>query len=142
MHRLLFGASLLASIVLSASGIAAASTAGTPTTILAHTSFVGDSPFDSTLAGCGHGMVFDARRHVQFDRAHNVFNGAKVFACDGGGGGFTLQLNATFGGGGSTGTWAVIDSWGSQAGLNGQGSLVGTPTQAGIDDLYTGWTSR
>ncbi len=146
MHRFVFGASLVASIVVAGAvsvggGVAAAPAAGTPTSILVHTSFEGSSPFESTLVGCEYGLVSEGRGRAQFNRAHNVFNGAKVFECDGGAGGFTVLLNATFSNDGSAGTWAVIDSWGTEAGLRGQGKLVGTITETGIDDLYTGWTS-
>ena len=146
MHRFVFGASLVASVVVAGAvvgggGVAAAGAARTATSILVHTAFGGSSPFESTLAGCASGLASDGRGHVQFNRAHNVFNGAKVFDCAGAAGGFTVQLNATFSDDGSTGTWAIVDGWGSQAGLKGQGTLVGTITDAGIDDLYTGWTS-
>ena len=146
MHRFLFGASLVASIVVAGGvvgggGVAAAGAAGTPTEFLVHTAFGGSSPFESTLDGCESGVVSEGRTQLQIRRGHNVFNGAKVFECAGGAGGFTVQLNATFNNDGSTGTWSIVDTWGSEAGLKGQGKLVGTITGAGIDDLYTGWTS-
>ena len=141
MHRFLLGISMIATVTFGGSGVAAASAVGTPTTVLAHTRFDGEpSLFASSLPGCTTGTVSDGMAHVQFNRAHNVFNGAKVFACSSGIGGFTLQVNATFDGNGSTGAWAVIGSWGSQARLTGQGTLVGTLSPVGIDDLYTGST--
>jgi hypothetical protein len=42
-----------------------------------------------------------------------MFNGSKVFVCDGGGGGFTVHLSAKFGSDGSVGSWSVTDSWGT-----------------------------
>lgn len=146
MHRFVFGASLVASIVVAGAvvgggGVAATGAARTPTSILVHTAFGGSSPFESTLAGCASGLASDDRGRAQFNPAHNVFNGAKVFDCAGAAGGFSVQLNATFSSDGSSGTWAIVDGWGSQAGLRGQGKLVGTITGDGIDDLYTGWTS-
>jgi hypothetical protein len=50
-----------------------------------------------------------------------------------------VRLNARFGGGGSTGTWTLVDAWGELAGLKGSGSLVGVSTsETTIDDTYTG----
>jgi hypothetical protein len=118
-----------------------ASTPRAPVDITAFTRFGTDSEFISNIDGCGHGAVTDGRSMVRFVQPFGVFNGSKVFECDGGAGGFTLQLNAKFGETGSSGTWAVIGSWGTLAGLTGQGSLEGTPADNGIDDHYTGWSA-
>ena len=88
------------------------------------------------LPDCESGTVTDAGAHLQFLRDHGTFNGFKVFACDGGTGGFTVHLSARFDDGGSTGSWAVTDAWGTQAGLHGAGSLVGIPFDGGIADHY------
>ena len=54
------------------------------------------------------------------------------------GAGFVLRLRASFGEGGSTGSWTVASGSGDLDGLKGSGSLVGIPTEVGIDDVYTG----
>jgi hypothetical protein len=89
------------------------------------------------LPGCGSGLVYDGGAHVQFTPGPGVFAGYKVFDC-GSDNGFVVRLNARFGGGGSTGTWAVVDAWGSVAGMWGAGSLSGDPIENGIIDNYWG----
>lgn len=92
------------------------------------------------IAGCSWGSVVDGGGHVQFAPAVGVFAGYKVFDCeDGGTNGFVVRLNARFGGEGSVGTWSVVASWGSLAGLAGAGSLTGDPIDGGIQDNYVGW---
>jgi hypothetical protein len=89
------------------------------------------------LPGCSSGLVYDGGGHVQFTPGPGVFGGYKVFDC-GSDNGFVVRLNARFGGGGSTGTWAVVDAWGSVAGMWGAGSLSGDPIENGIIDNYWG----
>jgi hypothetical protein len=89
------------------------------------------------LPGCSSGLVYDGGGHVQFTPGPGVFAGYKVFDC-GSDNGFVVRLNARFGGGGSTGTWAVVDAWGSVAGMWGAGSLSGDPIENGIIDNYSG----
>jgi hypothetical protein len=96
------------------------------------------SPFTSVLASCASGTVTNDHVHVQFTKPQGIFNGSKVFVCDGNGGGFTVHLSAKFDSDGSVGSWAVIDSWGSQAGLHGSGPLVGIDFDGGIADHYQG----
>ena len=67
-----------------------------------------------------------------------VYSGLKEFTCAGDGGGFTVRLNARFGEGGSTGSWTFVDGWGFLEGVKGSGTLVGIPTEDGLDDHYTG----
>jgi hypothetical protein len=137
--------------VLSAAGVVAVTTltAGAahadrnagPEVLLVHT--IADvSPFTSgVLADCASGTVANSQPHVQFNKPHGMFNGFKVFSCDGGSGGFTLHLSAQFVAEGSLGSWAVTDSWGTMAGLHGDGNLVGIETDQGIDDHYFGTLS-
>ena len=96
------------------------------------------SAFTATgLTDCSSGGVTDGGAHVQFARPLGVFAGFKVFDCNSGAG-FVVRLNALFGSNGSTGTWAVVDAWGSLAGLTGEGKLTGYPISGGILDMYTG----
>jgi hypothetical protein len=114
---------------------------GEPVLIVAHTSFESEvSDFDSSLAGCDSGTVVNgADLHVSFTPWGGVFIGSKEFTCTGEESGFTLRLNARFGGNGSTGSWTVVDGWGAFDGLKGSGSLIGTPvSEVQIDDAYTG----
>jgi hypothetical protein len=110
-----------------------------PVDIVAHTVFTTQpSAFESSLAGCEAGSVIDGPGEVHSTPSGGVFNGDKLFTCVGGESGFTVRLKARFGANGSTGSWNVKDGWGDLDGLKGSGSLVGTPTDAGIDDVYTG----
>ena len=92
------------------------------------------SPFTSVLPDCGSGTTANDHVHVQFSKPHGIFNGFKVFTCDGAAGGFTIRLSARFDASGSVGSWTVIDSWGTQAGLHGSGPLVGVLFDGGIAD--------
>jgi hypothetical protein len=94
------------------------------------------SPFTSVLPGCESGTVTDQGPHLKFLPTHGSFHGFKVFTCAGGAGGFTVHIEASFDGGGSWGSWAVTDSWGTQAGAHGAGTLVGIPYDGGIADHY------
>ena len=98
-----------------------------------------DDPFTANISGCASGTVADGDNTTKFTRMHGVFAGDKVFDC-GGGTGFVVRLNAIFSySGGSVGSWAIVDSWGGIAGLQGSGKLVGTST--GVDsilDVYDG----
>lgn len=89
------------------------------------------------IPGCESGVVYDGGAHLQFARPVGVFAGYKVFDC-GGDNGFVLRLNARFGSSGSTGTWSVVDAWGSAAGMAGAGGLSGEPIENGILDSYAG----
>jgi hypothetical protein len=89
------------------------------------------------LPGCSTGLVYDGGAKVLFTRGPGVFAGYKVFDC-GDDNGFLVRLNARFGGGGSVGTWSVIDAWGSVAGMSGAGKLMGEPLDGGITDNYAG----
>jgi hypothetical protein len=110
-----------------------------PVEIVAHTVFVNErSAFESDLAGCEAGTVVDGPGKVHDTPGGGVYNGDKEFTCAGGEAGFTVTLKARFGEDGSTGSWNVKAGWGQLDGLKGSGSLVGTPTDAGIDDVYTG----
>jgi hypothetical protein len=91
------------------------------------------------LPDCSTGIVENGPAHVEFTRHHGTFTGFKVFSCDGSDTGFVLRLNARFGEGGSIGAWAVVDAWGSLAGMEGAGGLTGDPIEGGgITDNYFG----
>jgi hypothetical protein len=99
-----------------------------------------DDPFTADgIAGCSSGTVATGDNATKFPRTHGVFAGDKVFDC-GGDTGFVVRLNALFSySGGSIGTWSIVDSWGTVAGLQGSGKLVGTPTsEVSILDVYDG----
>jgi hypothetical protein len=103
-----------------------------------------DDPFTATgIAGCTGGTVATGANTTKFPPPHGVFAGYKVFDC-GGGTGFLVRLNASFSyAGGSTGTWSIVDAWGTLAGLQGSGKLVGVsigPDE--ILDIYDGVITR
>src|SRR5829696_3647435 len=78
------------------------------------------------LSGCESGLVYDGSARVQFTPRVGVFAGFKEFDC-GNDSGFLVRLNARFGEFGSIGTWTVVRSWGSVAGIHGAGTLTGDP---------------
>lgn len=96
----------------------------------------GVSTFTSTIDGCESGTVVTNGR-VTGGSTFGKFNGFKLFTCSEGGG-FVVRLSAKFDDTDSTGTWAVVGSSGAMAGLHGSGTLVGTPTSTGINDVYDG----
>jgi hypothetical protein len=112
-----------------------------PVTMTVTTTF-DESPDAFTATGipdCDWGTVYDAGANFAITPATGVFAGYKVFDCeDSGETGFLVRLNARFGSGGSVGTWAVLDSWGSLAGMTGAGSLTGDPIENGIIDSFVG----
>lgn len=110
-----------------------------PVTMTVTTTF-DDNPDAFTATGlpdCSSGLVYDGGAHVQFTPRPGIFAGYKVFDC-GNDNGFVVRLNARFGSGGSVGTWAVVDAWGSVAGMWGAGSTTGDPIENGIIDNYWG----
>jgi hypothetical protein len=127
----------------SAAGAAAGGSQGpgTTATTIVHTTDDVDDTFESNIGGCEGGTATEGRAMARLMRTHGVFNGQKVFTCSGGEGGFTVHLNAWFTFDGSIGTWSTISSWGTLAGMQGQGKLVGTVIPGGIDDSYEGWIS-
>ena len=135
-----FASCLVAGSILAVLGVAPA-LAGSrqDVTMTVTTTFDADpDAFTATgLPGCSSGLVYDGGAHVQFTPRQGVFAGYKVFDC-GSDSGFVVRLNARFGGGGSTGTWAVVDAWGSVAGMSGAGTVTGLPIENGIMDTYAG----
>ncbi len=130
---------LAATSVLAVTTLAAPAHADRPAgdpLIVVETTGDGPADFTSVLAGCGSGTVVNEGEHVQFLRDHGMFNGFKVFTCAGAEGGFTVHLSAKFSEDGSTGSWAVTDSWGSMSGLHGNGPLVGVIVPGAIEDRY------
>lgn len=97
------------------------------------------STFTSTVDGCESGTVTTPRFNIGGGPGSDFgkFNGIKVFECDDGGS-FVVRLQAKFGPGGSTGTWAILGGTGGLEKLAGSGTLVGTPTTTGINDVYDG----
>jgi hypothetical protein len=111
--------------------------AAEPVLIDAEEVFGGVSTFTSTIEGCEEGTVSNGPFQLGGGPRFGKFNGFKVFECSDGGG-FVVRLSAAFDDTGSTGTWAIIDGTGDFEDLHGAGRLVGTPTDTGINDVYTG----
>ena len=95
------------------------------------------STFTSTVDGCASGTVTTPSFTLRGSRNFGIFNGLKVFACDEGGS-FVVRLQARFDDSGSVGTWAILGGTGGFERLAGSGTLVGTPTSTGINDVYDG----
>ena len=123
--------------------VAAPVAAGTRTDVtMTVTTTFDDFPDEFVATGlpdCEWGLVYTEGAMAQFTRTRGVFSGYKVFACEGGEeNGFVVRLSARFGESGSIGTWAVVASWGTLAGLSGAGKLSGDPIDGGIIDTYVG----
>lgn len=122
--------------------VAAPAHAGTRSTITIDDTrvFAPDNPpgeATTSLAGCAHATSVDVRAKGIGNPVKGVFIGIRDFQC-GDGSGFVVRLQATFGAGGSSGTWSVTTSYGDLAGMSGSGRLVGEPVDGGIIDHYTG----
>jgi hypothetical protein len=108
-------ATLGIAVVAVAIGAAIPAVSATPVHIDADETFEGSgSTFTSTIEGCSSGTVSNGPFRI------------------GGGPG------TDFGNEGSTGTWAIVDGWDGYEDLHGAGTLVGTPTSTGINDVYDG----
>jgi hypothetical protein len=133
---------LALAIVLGAVSVASASASPVrePVHITAFTDFVeGADPFLSDIEGCGSGLVDNGPTNFAGGQHFGVFAGFKVFECAGpGDDGFILRQNARFDDTGSTGTWSVVQAWGSVAGMRGSGKLVGELVPGGIEDVFVG----
>jgi hypothetical protein len=143
-NRLMAGAgaaSVALGTLLAVGGVAPANAApvGFPVDVVAHTDFSSEvSEFEGNIPGCETGTVVNGDGGPHFTPWGGVFVGVKEFTCAGGEGGFDVRVTARFGDFGSTGTWTVIEGWGFLEGVKASGSLVGVPTDIGIDDRYTG----
>jgi hypothetical protein len=75
--------------------------------------------------------------------AAGTFHGYKVLTCADGSGTFNITYDAStvFGSPTDHGGWHLYDGTGQYAGYSGGGHLVGTYTDTGIIDLYTGRVS-
>lgn len=139
IKRAIGSAGLALAVLLTASGAVAAQSRTAVTMDVPTTFDEVPNLFVATgIAGCATGEVIDGGAHVEFTPAPGVFAGSKVFACDGSDSGLVVRLNARFGPGGSVGSWAIVDAWGTLAGVRGSGSLTGDPIANGIFDHYTG----
>lgn len=132
----------LATVIAAAvvTGAASPSSSATPVHIDANETFEGaPSTFTSTIEGCSSGTVSNGPFRIGGGPGTDFgkFNGFKVFECADGGG-FVVRLLAKFDEEGSTGTWAIVEGWDGYEDLHGAGTLVGTPTSTGINDVYDG----
>jgi hypothetical protein len=110
-----------------------------PVDVVVHTDFSSEvSEFEGNIPGCETGTVVNRDAEAHETPWGGVFVGVKEFTCAGGEGGVDVRLIAQFGDFGATGTWRVLEGWGSLEGVRASGSLVGVPTDIGIDDHYTG----
>ena len=131
-------ATCIGGVTLAVSGTTVTAQAAEPVHIDVDEVFVegGVSTFTSTIDGCESGTVVTLRNNVRGSRNFGIFNGFKLFDC--GDGSFVVRLQAKFGEFGSVGTWAITAGDGGFEGLAGSGTLVGTPTDVGINDVYDG----
>ncbi|HVA87737.1 MAG TPA: hypothetical protein VNF73_15640 [Candidatus Saccharimonadales bacterium] len=133
--RLLISGALLAI----AAGPVQASGA-TPSTI--RIEVVGSTETFSTTGGtlCPSGTAVSFNFHFAGGNRAGSFHLDKTLTCDDGSGSFTIHVDAAtvFGSPTDQGGWSVAGGTGAYASLAGGGNLVGTYTEAGINDLYTG----
>jgi hypothetical protein len=73
-------------------------------------------------------------------RGSGSFHLIKTLTCDDGSGTFLMLVNAATAPSspGTLGGFAIVGGTGDYTGLRGAGTLVGTNTDDGIDDVYTG----
>ena len=92
------------------------------------------------LCASGTAESFDFHFGGSDDSHAGSFHLKKTLTCDDGSGSFTIRVNAAtvFGSPTDQGGWSVEGGTGAYAGLHGGGSLVGTYTDTGIIDMYTG----
>lgn len=110
-----------------------------PVDVVVHTDFSADvSAFEGNIPGCETGTVVEGSGGSHFTPWGGTFVGIKEFTCDSGIGGFDVRLKARFGELGSTGSWTIVDASGAFEGVKASGSLIGTYTEIGVDDRYTG----
>ena len=133
------GAALAAVVVAVVAGTTVPAQAAEPVHIDADESFEGGSTFTSTIEDCESGTVSNGPFRIGGGpgTSFGKFNGFKVFECADGGS-FVVRLQAKFNDEGSTGTWAIVGGEGGFENLHGAGTLVGTPTSTGINDVYDG----
>ena len=107
--------------------------------VVVHEEFgAASSEFEGNIPGCETGSVVTVPTVTRSTGWGGVFVGVKEFTCDSGAGGFDVRLVARFGEAGSTGMWRIVDAWGEFEGVRASGTLVGVPTDIGIDDRYIG----
>ena len=71
-------------------------------------------------------------------RGAGTFHLTKTLTCDDGSGTFQILVNVGPAWPGTVGGFSVSGGTGAYANLRGGGSIIGTPTDVGINDLYTG----
>lgn len=144
MRMLRFGSIIGLLLALLAAPVANAATP--PTTVLTI-----DIVFDvsETFTATG-GVICDSGTAVtdpvfvagfgRMGRGQGSFHLIKTLTCDDGSGTFQILVNAATSPSspGTLGGFAVVGGTGDYAGLRGAGSLVGTGTDTGIIDVYTG----
>jgi len=99
----------------------------------------GSATFTSDIEGCESGTTTDLMIQFALARPHGVFLGIRRFDCAVGGG-FTVRLTATFTESGSSGSWSIVDGYGSLDRVRGSGKLIGVPGpgEEQITDIYMG----
>ncbi len=133
------GVALGALLAIGLAAPANAAPLGFPVDVVVHEDFSAPaSEFEGNIPGCETGTVVTVPVRTQPTPWGGVFVGMKEFTCDSGAGGFDVRLVARFGEPGSTGTWRIVDAWGEYEGVRASGTLVGVPTEIGIDDRYVG----
>lgn len=108
--------------------------------------FIASGPAVDAGLICASGVVYDPRTIVAGppDASRLNFHITKQFVCDDGSGEFFINLMAhvVFDPYNDVGTWNMMKSSGTYAGLHGRGTLVGTPIEGGVHDSYTGWVDN
>jgi hypothetical protein len=125
---------------------ASAGLAATKTTITIDVNVVAGTEMFVTSGGAlcekGTAVSFDFRGAGGGQAG--TFHLQKTLTCDDDTGTFTIAVNAATAHGSPTdqGGWSVVGGTGAYVGLHGGGNLVGTYTDTGIIDQYTGVVSN
>jgi hypothetical protein len=128
----------LTAVVLAAAPVSAG--AARPVTISLHIDFeAATEEFTASGAFCSSGTAV-ATDNRQTGNRTAVFHVDRTFTCADGSGTLSISLDAVFQNrqGGTVGGWRIVGGTGAYAGAVGAGHIVGTGTDVGIDDLYTG----
>ncbi len=148
MHILRLGSTIGVLLALLVAPIASA--AASPTTVLT-IDVVFDVSEDFTATGgviCESGTAVTdpvfAAGFGRMGRGAGTFHLIKTLTCDDDSGTFQIRVNAgsSPNSAGTVGGFTIVGGTGDYTGLHGGGSLVGTSTDGGIIDVYTGKLSN
>ena len=138
MSRLLLATVVVLALAAPVSAAGAIKTTITAT-VLCDESGCADVGFTATGGAiCAVGDITTDEDDVHVGGAAGTFHGIKALTCPDGTFRITFDVGTHFGTPQDQGGWRVIDGTGKYSHMTGGGNLVGTFTDFGITDVYTG----